>query len=138
MGVPARQVEALPATLNGAERAFLVWKRRPLSDLPLWKRSLIRFVYFVAEWSTGDGIEFQAIITDEELAKDLASRPGWAVHELPVNECLPEETCQYGKHLFPSSDAAQRYSGRQLGMVAVPHHAIKQLARALHTEGEKI
>lgn len=99
--------------------AFYVGRRRPLSDLAWWKRWLVRAVYFTVGWCTGDGIEAQAICTSRELAEQMASRPGWFIHELPINTPLPDETCRYRLHVFPGSDANRRYEAFNLPLVAV-------------------
>ena len=109
--------------------AWYVGKRRPLSDLPFWKRWLVRAVYFTVGWSTGDGIEAQAICTSKELAEEMASKDGWFYHELPINVPLPDETCKFRAHAFPSSDAASKYEKLRLPVAAVRVSEIEQLER---------
>lgn len=102
------------------ETAYFVGQRRPLSDLGRWRRTLVRFVYFVVGWSGGDQVEAQAITTTKECALGMASKPGWFVVELPLDHCLPEEPCQFRLHTFPASDAKARYDTDHRPLVAKP------------------
>lgn len=111
------------------ECAWYVGKRRPLSDLPFWKRWLVRAVYFSVGWCTGDGIEAQAICTSKELAEEMAKEDGWFYHELPINVPLPDETCRFRAHVFPASEASGRYEHLRLPVAAVRVSEIEQLER---------
>lgn len=109
------------------ETAFLVGKRRPLSEIPTWKRWIIRGIYFVLGWDNGAAVEVQAICTTAELARDVANKPGWFLIELPINVSLPEEPCQFKVHEFPQSDVSDQ--SRRVPLAAVPVDQIKQLER---------
>lgn len=122
-------VMARAGDLETLECAWYVGKRRPLSDLPFWKRWLVRAVYFTVGWCTGDGIEAQAICTSKELAEQMASEDGWFYHELPINVPLPDETCRFRAHVFPTSEAAAKYDSLRLPVAAVRVAEIEQLER---------
>lgn len=108
------------------DSAWYVGRRRPLSQLPRWKRWLVRAVYFMVGWSTGDGIEAQAICTTKERAEQMAEQDGWFYHELPINISLPAETCKFRAHVFPLSDAREKYEAMRLPVAAVSHATIKK------------
>lgn len=98
--------------LTGLNEAFHVGKRRPLSDLPLWKRTIIRWSYWLTGWCTGDAVESLAITTDEDLAKEMASRPGGFYEPLPLNVALPDQICFYKCQAFPLSDHPDTRKGK--------------------------
>ena len=125
----ANKKMAQASELEALECAWYVGRRRPLSDLPFWKRWLVRAVYFTVGWCTGDGIEAQAICTSRELAEQLASQNGWFYHELPINTPLPDETCRFRAHIFPSSEAREKYERLKLPVAAVRIAQIEQLER---------
>jgi hypothetical protein len=119
---------------------FLVAKRPPLSEQPFLWRWLARFVYQRIQWAPDFGIEYQGVYTDASEARHVASGPGMFVIEMPLNASLPLETCQYGSHDFPLSDASHIYRNRRFPFVAVPRKElddrlllqakIEQVARA--------
>lgn len=134
------QVKAKNQTPEGSRRmaraqeiqiidtAFLVGKRRPLTDFPWWKRQIVRAVYFFLGWSNGDAVEVQAICTDRELAADMANKPGWFFVRLPINTSLPDEPCQFREQEFPRSDIAPRYErARPIPLEAVRVSDIEKL-----------
>lgn len=99
--------------LRAGHDAWLVVKRRPISELSRAKRWLVRFAYWHTTWSSDYAVEYIGIFTDEEAAKRMASFPGGCVHKLPVNGALPlNRIVQYGQHTFPLSDARARYEAR--------------------------
>lgn len=99
---------------------FLVARRPPLSDYPFVWRWLARLVYERIQWCPDHGIEYQGVYTDEAEARHAASGPGMFVMEMPLNASLPLETCQYGVHDFPFSEASPMYRNRKFAFVAVP------------------
>lgn len=127
--VPANSAMARAEEIETLECAWYVGKRRPLSDLSRWKRWLVRAVYFTVGWCTGDGIEAQAICTSKELAQEMASQDGWFYHELPINVPLPDETCRFRAHVFPTSEAGDRYESLRLPVAAVRVSQIEQVER---------
>lgn len=130
--VPERDRNMAKASeIESLECAWYVGKRRPLSDLPAWKRWLVRSVYFAVGWCTADGVEAQAICTSKELAEEMAGKNGWFYHELPINIPLPDETCRFRAHVFPSSEVAQRYEALRLPIGAVKVAEIEQVQRKI-------
>ena len=112
------------------ETAFFVGKRRPLSDFPLWKQWLVRFIYFALGWSNGDAVEAMAICTDKALAEDMANKPGWFLVRLPINTPLPDEPCQFREHTFPHSEEQERYeTERTVPVVAVRASVLQDVRR---------
>lgn len=118
---------AKASEIESLECAWYVGKRRPLSDLAFWKRWLVRAVYFTVGWCTGDGIEAQAICTSKELAEEMAKPDGWFYHELPINVSLPDQTCKFRAHVFPSSEARGKYEAMQLPIGAVKTAKIREV-----------
>lgn len=84
-------------------------------------------MYERIHWTPDYGIEYQGVYTDEAEARWAASGPGMFVMEVPLNGSLPEETCQYGKHDFPLSEASPMYRNRNLSFVAVSRERMAQL-----------
>jgi hypothetical protein len=110
---------------------FLVARRPPLSGHPLIWRWLARFVYQRIQWAPDFGIEYQGVYTDASEARHVASGPGMFVIEMPLNSSLPLETCQYGSHDFPLSEASSTYRNRKFPFVAVPRSQIERLQEKL-------
>lgn len=124
----ARDAEAIPRDLGAVAETvaadmvvYLVVKRRPLSEKPALWRWLARLVYARIGWSSDFGVEYQGVYTDEAEARHAASGIGMSYTSLPLNTCLPDETCQFQTHDFPLSEASSFYRNRKLGFVAVPH-----------------
>lgn len=95
--------------LAAVETAYYVGKRRPLAELSLLRRWLIRFAYFRTGWASDFSIECLGIYTDRNEAVEAANVPGGFMHALPVNASLPERNCRYREHIFPASEAAGKY-----------------------------
>lgn len=106
---------------------FLVARRPPLSEHPFIWRWLARFVYERIHWAPDYGIEYQGVYTDEAEARWAASGQGMFLIELPLNASLPTETCQYGVHDFPLSEASHNYRNRKFQYVAVPCDQLERL-----------
>lgn len=119
MAAPEREVK--PASV------FLVARRPPLSNYPFVWRWLARFVYERIQWAPDYGIEYQGVYTDASEARHVASGPGMFVMEIPFNASLPLETCQFGSHDFPLSEASPQYRNRKFPFVAVPRSQIERL-----------
>lgn len=118
---------ARTSDIDVLETAFLVGKRRPISEFPAWKRWVIRGIYFVLGWDNGAAVEVQAICTTAERAREMAIPDGWFLIELPINVSLPEEPCQFKVHEFPQSDVQDQ--SRRVPLAAVPVDHIKELER---------
>lgn len=112
---------ALARDINILPSAYFVGKRKPLSDVPMPWRWLIRLAYWRTGWASDYGLESQAICTSEEMADALiAEHPNWFKQELPINAPLPDETCTFKLMTFPKSEAANGYKKRLAPFVAVP------------------
>lgn len=116
---------ALEQDINPAS-VFLVARRPPLSVHPVVWRWLARFVYKRINWAPDYGIEYQGIYTDAAEARYAASELGGFVIELPLNASLPLETCQFGAHDFPLSEASSQYRNRRFPFVAVPRNELDE------------
>lgn len=139
--VPAkgRKMVALEKDIVPAS-VFLVARRPPLSEHAFVWRWLARLVYWRINWAPDFGIEYQGVYTDEAAARHAASEVGGFVIAMPLNACLPLETCQFGAHDFPLSEASHEYRNRRFPFVAVPRKElddqllleakIEQVARA--------
>lgn len=138
----ASQRHRIPATYQGRARnleayaveqdakpmsVYLVASRPPLSDHPFVWRWLARWVYKKIQWAPDYGIEYQGVYTDEAEARWAASGQGMFLIELPLNASLPAETCQYGVHDFPLSEASHEYRNRKHQFVAVPCGQLERL-----------
>jgi hypothetical protein len=144
MGVPFRKMDAsLPVcSLGHVDRAFYVAKRPSIDLLPLMgglfvKRILLplqRFAY--RRWGFSD-VESQSICTSRHRAEQMVKDGRWAIQELPVNVCLPDETCQFGYHDYPLAKAGNLYTERRLKLQAVPPDQIGEIEE-LAAEGKAV
>jgi hypothetical protein len=117
--------------------AYVVIQQKSLRDDPLvprWIKLFLRWVYFRYGWAAVDHdgssyckLEFLGIYDSAPAARYAAMVPGGSYRELPLNCSLTEETCQFGVHDFPLSDASPEYRSRQLPFVAVPRVEIEAL-----------
>jgi hypothetical protein len=124
VGQPVRKLSPVaPICPDGAESAYYVGKRPSVDSLPFWGRCFVllillplqRFAY--RRWGHSD-VESQGIYTSRARAEGVLKGSNWFIQELPVNTCLPDETCQYGIHDFPKSAASRMYRERKFPMVA--------------------
>lgn len=121
-----RPVEEIPP-VPVVSSVWLVARRPLLSEHPVFYRWLARWLYRRIHWTPDYGIEYQGVYIDEAEARWAASGAGMFVMEVPFNACLPEETCQFGKHDFPLSEASPMYRNRSLSFVAIPRERLAQL-----------
>lgn len=122
--------EILPAPDDNLPASvWLVARRPPLSEHGTFYRWLARWLYGRIHWTPDYGIEYQGVFTDESEARYEASMVGGFVMEIPFNASLPEETCQYGKHDFPLSEASSEYRNRKLSFVAVSREKMAELEK---------
>jgi hypothetical protein len=112
---------------------FLVARRPPLSEHGFVWRWLARWIYRQIHWTPDYGIEYQGVYIDESAARHAASGDGMFCMEVPLNESLPEQTCQFGSHDFPLSEASHEYRNRKLPFVAVPRGQIERLRDKIKT-----
>lgn len=64
-------------------------------------------------------VEHRGVFDSESDARWAANCKGGAYKEIPYNTALPEETCQFGVHDFPQSEASASYRKRRLPFVAI-------------------
>jgi len=119
------------AQVEAVADVYLVVQRRPLSEKPFVWRQLARLVYWAIGWSSDYGVEYQSVCTTESEARYLSSADGWSYTKVPVNGCLPAETCQYGTHDFPLSEASHWYRQRKLPRISFPQHDVMRLEEKL-------
>lgn len=110
--------------------AYVVVQQKSLKDDPLvprWVKTFLRWVYFRYGWAAVDHdgksyckLEFLGIYDSAPAARYAAMVPGGSYRELPLNCSLTEETCQFGIHDFPLSDASPEYRRRELPFVNLP------------------
>ncbi len=116
---------------------YLVVQRRPLGTLPWLIRWLLRAVYFRYGWAASikDGdyfsIEYQGVYTSPEDAYNAARCEGFSYTEVPLNALMPAETCQYGRHDFPTSEASPLYRRRQLDLITLPREVFDNLEQGV-------
>jgi hypothetical protein len=109
------------------QKLFLVVRRKPLSEVPTLYRWLARWVYFRIGWASDYSVEYQGVYTDEAEAYHAARGNGCSYSPVPLNASLPLETCQYGTHDTPLSEASADYRKRSLPFMAVPRKEIESL-----------
>lgn len=117
---------------------YLVVRREPLSAKPIVWQWLARLVYFAIGWASDYSVEYQGVFTDEAEARHLAAQDGWSYTKVPLNGCLPSETCQYGTHDFPLSEASAEYRNRRLSFVAVHRERLDEKVEHLKSLEDRI
>lgn len=117
---------------------WLAARRPPLSAHPLFWRTLARWVYKHIHWTPDYGIEYLGVFTEEGAARHAASCDGGFVMEVPWNDSLPEETCQFGKHDFPLSEASAEYRNRRLSFVAVHRDRLDEKVEHLRSLEDRL
>jgi hypothetical protein len=122
-----RRLHHLRAIEMEPKSVWLVGRRPPLKNYPIWWRELARFVYRRIGWTADYGIEYMGIFTEEGAARHAAGCDGGFFMELPLNASLPEETGQFGKHDFPFSEASQEYRNRKLPYLQIPRSELERL-----------
>lgn len=115
--------------LSNLETVWVVIKRKPITEIPRLYRWLARFVYFRVGWASDYSTELIGVYTDKGDAYRAALAPGYAMMEVTLNTCLPDETCQFRCHEFPLAgrDTRYRYQHRKLDLVAVPRMHLQAL-----------
>lgn len=82
-------------------------------------------------WSPDWGIEYQGVYINEAEARHAASAPGMFYIQLPLDAELPIETCAYGTHDFPHSEASPFYRHRRMPFTAVLTNQLDRLQDSL-------
>jgi hypothetical protein len=111
----------------GLKDAYVVCKRRPLSELSPEKQQQIRQAYKDTDWSSDYSIEFVEICTDEVGAIEAASIPGGFIQQIPINAALPDVPIRYGRHTFPLSPAREMYEEQESEIMAVRRSDMEQI-----------
>src|ERR1041385_474145 len=117
--------------------AYVAFQTKSLDDdpdVPRLGKWLLRRIYHRYGWTAMDHDgksyckwAFLGIFDTATQARWAAMVPGGSWMELPLNESLPEETCQFRAHDYPCSSASREYRNRKLPYVAVPRVDIEQL-----------
>lgn len=133
---------------NGLEQAdlFYVGVRKYGLDegTPWWERWFFRAVYlpFVRlsfKWlhipAQGtyhpDGsfswVENIGVATSEQMAREMCKGEFYDVRPIPLNGCLPEESIQYKKPVYPKAKSPMRYARRAFRLEAVRRKDVAML-----------
>lgn len=122
--------------------AYVVVQQKSLDDDPHVPRIIkwfLQWVYFRYGWAAVDHdgksyckMEFVGVYDTATEARWAAMVPGGSYRELPLNNSLPEETCQFKVHDFPRSPISTDYRNRKLGFTAVPTRELHRLDQATH------
>jgi hypothetical protein len=109
------------------ETLIFVGKHRPLSDYPLWARWVVRFAYWLTDYS--DAQESAGIAHSwEEAAALCVDRPaGYFGQRLPIGSLLPDEPCQLEPTVFFKTDAPEFYRKYKPKFLAVPVSTFNRL-----------
>lgn len=70
--------------------------------------------------------EDRGVFVDEADARWAANCKGGNYKSVPLGAVLPEETCSFGIHDFPQSEASTFYRHRRMPYVAVPRNEVEQ------------
>lgn len=106
MAAPAQRLAENP--LIRLDVAYLVGRRRPLTDLPLEQQQKIREAYAETNWCP-DAYECMGIFTSPIAAMEAANQPGFFFLELPIDSMSPDALGRYGLQDHPTSPASDWY-----------------------------
>lgn len=138
---PIREVAGWPET------AYVVERRRHISELNGWRKWLLRiyfvwggrFFYFVLRCPVPDVYGFwkeaQGVSLDFDPQEARKRAEGWLQDEswyfqtYPVNRCLPLETCQFGEQRFSKATGAGLYEMPRSDYVAVERSRLINMDR---------
>ena len=132
------RAEGIPLVPAKAEKKVhsvcVVGQRRPIDTLPWPVRWLLRMVYFYYSWAASGKdeqgyfcVELQGGYTSKADAYNAARADGWFYLEIPLNVPLPAETCHFGCHDFPVSEASPLYRQRPVDTVILTDQMLKKL-----------
>jgi hypothetical protein len=117
--------------------AYIAFQTKSLDDdpnVPRLIKWLLRRIYHRYGWTAMDHNgrsyckwDFLGIFDTATGARWAAMVPGGSWMELPLNQSLPEATCQFGRHDFPRSSVSHEYRNRKLPFVAVPRAQLEAL-----------
>lgn len=139
MCAPLEDADA-PVCAAPAKTQVYIGKCRPLALYPRWARLVIRFVYWLTDYSAGQesaGIadtweEAEALVASQEI-KD-GQRDSYFGIELPVGALLPDEPCQLNPTRFFKTDAPGFYARYRPKFVAVPTEPFEKLSQKLEVD----
>lgn len=116
------------------EHLIFIGKHRPLSQYPRWARAVVRFAYWLTDYS--DAQESAGIARSwEEAAALCADRPdGYFGQKLPVGSLLPDEPCQLEPTVFFKTEAPDFYQNYRPKFLAVPTEQFEKLGKKLEVE----
>lgn len=118
--------------LAAVEVAWLVGKRRPITDLSSEKQEQVRRAYADTEWASDYCLDVIGIYTTMEAARAAADKPGYFFVRLPVNAAYPDEPGRYGIQDFPASDASNWYQQTSPGFEQVERTEIERAHQLTH------
>lgn len=117
--------------------AYVAFQTKSLDNdphVPWLVKWLLRRIYHRYGWTAMDHDgksyckwSFLGIFDTSTEARWAAMVPGGSWLELPLNQSLPEETCQFGSHDFPASSASSEYRRRQLPFIAMARDDLNRL-----------
>jgi len=133
---PAAGVNVLNA-LPKVQVKYLATQQKPLDAHPTMPgvvKWFLRRVYDYYGFAATDhngraycSVEHRGVFDHEGDARWAANCEGGAYKAIPYNEALPEETCQFGVHDFPQSEASPGYRKRRLQFVAIARTELEQI-----------
>lgn len=95
----------MKAVESNQQTVWFVGRKRSISELSPEKREQVRKAYKDTGFAHNDSEEGICIcLTEEKARKTCEGKDGWFYYELPLEECLPEETVDFSGTHFPSSD----------------------------------
>lgn len=133
----------MPPLWSDPPIVYLVRQQKVLDDYPMPQvlRWFLRWVYNHYGFA-GNGckcgcycsFEDRGVFVDEADARWAANCHGGSYKQVPLDAALPEETCRFGIHDFPQSEASPMYRNRQLPYCTVPSRQIEWLQDLLNQE----
>jgi hypothetical protein len=119
----------------GVAESFVIVKRKPIDDIPWLYRVIMRWVFRRVRWGaqpqdSEGSFEIQGVFTDENLAR-ANMKTGWAIHRIPVNVALPEETSFVGSMDIPTSPMSPEYKKIPCDSVSIKVHELNALTAGL-------
>ena len=131
--------------LEQLETAYYVGRKVPLAEVvPPFVAWLLRKIFFRYRFALAGrdadcfAVSPQAICTTKELAVDMANKPGWFYHQLPINTSLPVEVCTFKEHVFPASPAAKTYKEAKFKVRAIKETDLQRLTDEMDAKAEEV
>jgi hypothetical protein len=134
---PARNHRKAKMFEDDLKTVYVAFQTKSLDDdpnVPRLIKWLLRWIYHHYTWTAMDHDgksyckwSFLGAFDTSTGARWAAMVPGGSWIEVPWNQSLPEEDCQFGAHDFPRSSASTEYRNRKLPFVAVSRKDIERL-----------